>query len=297
MMGRTYDRWRHLVHEMAKFGIVGAVNTVLDFGLANLLYLGLGWPSLGSKTASVAVAATSSYFMNRHWTFRHRARTGLRREYTLFFLLNGVGLLISDACILIVERGFGRTGALWFNLAQVAGLALGMVFRFTTYKRWVFVSPERAAARAVAEGSVAELDDEDPAQPATSRTFQTSASIASASPRRRTLLPWRSSAVTGTSTTSRPRRLATSRASASKANPSTLARWNNASAALRRKPLSPHWVSEKGRPSSSRMTRLKTGLASRRSGEPPPGWLPRRAPMATGARSRAATTRSICSGP
>jgi putative flippase GtrA len=164
-----YRRWRHLVHEMAKFGIVGAINTVLDFGLANLLYLGLGWTSIGAKTASVAVAATSSFFMNRHWTFRHRARTGLRREYSLFFLLNGVGLLIAYACILFVEQVLGRTGPLWFNIAQVAGLALGMAFRFTTYKRWVFMSPERAAARSVAEGSVAELAD-DPAQPATSRT-------------------------------------------------------------------------------------------------------------------------------
>jgi putative flippase GtrA len=142
-----YQRWRLLVHELAKFGIVGAVNTVLDFGLANLLYLGFGWPSLSAKTASVAVAATSSFFMNRHWTFRHRARTGLRREYGLFFLLNGVGLLIANGCILVVERGFGKSGALWFNVAQVAGLALGMVFRFATYKRFVFVSHERAAAR------------------------------------------------------------------------------------------------------------------------------------------------------
>jgi putative flippase GtrA len=165
-----YRRWRHLAHEMAKFGIVGAVNTVLDFGLANLLYLGLGWSAMGAKTASVAVAATSSFFMNRHWTFRHRARTSLRREYTLFFLLNGVGLLIANACILFVEQGLGKTGPLWFNIAQLAGLALGMVFRFATYKRFVFLSPERAAARSVAEGSVAEIDDEDPTQPATSRT-------------------------------------------------------------------------------------------------------------------------------
>jgi putative flippase GtrA len=118
----------------------------------------------------VAVAATSSYFMNRHWTFRHRARTGLRREYTLFFLLNGVGLLIASACILVVEQGMGKTGAVWFNIAQVAGLLLGMVFRFTTYKRFVFLSPERAAARSVAEGSVAEIDEDDTDQPATSRT-------------------------------------------------------------------------------------------------------------------------------
>ena len=95
------------------------------------------------------MAATSSFFMNRQWTFRHRARTGLRREYTLFFLLNGVGLLIANGCILVVERGFGKTGALWFNVAQVAGLALGMVFRFATYKRFVFVSHERATARAL----------------------------------------------------------------------------------------------------------------------------------------------------
>jgi putative flippase GtrA len=169
LIAGLYRRWRHLAHELAKFGIVGAINTVLDFGLANLLYLGLHWSAMGAKSASMAVAATSSFFMNRHWTFRHRARTGLRREYTLFFVLNGVGLLIANACILVVEQGLGKTGPLWFNLAQVAGLALGMVFRFTTYKRFVFLSPERAAARSVAEGSVAELD-EDPAQPATSRT-------------------------------------------------------------------------------------------------------------------------------
>ena len=172
LIAGLYRRWRHLAHEMAKFGIVGAVNTALDFGLANLLYLVLHWSAMGAKTASVAVAATSSFFMNRHWTFRHRARTGLRREYTLFFLLNGVGLLIANACILVVEQGLGKTGPLWFNIAQVAGLGLGMVFRFTTYKRFVFLSPERAAARSVAEGSVAEIDedDTDPAQPATSRT-------------------------------------------------------------------------------------------------------------------------------
>ena len=96
-----YRRWRHLAHELAKFGIVGAVNTVLDFGLANLLYLGLGWSAMGAKTASVAVAATSSFFMNRHWTFRRRERSGVRREYTLFFLLNGVGLVIALACLAI----------------------------------------------------------------------------------------------------------------------------------------------------------------------------------------------------
>jgi putative flippase GtrA len=154
-----YERWRHLVHELAKFGVVGAFNTVLDFSLANLLHLGLHWHALAAKSTSVAVAATSSYFMNRHWTFRHRARTGLRREYSLFFLLNGVGLLIADACIVVTQDGFHKTGALWFNVAQVAGLVLGMGFRFTSYKRWVFMSPDRAAGRVLGNGQAAGLAD------------------------------------------------------------------------------------------------------------------------------------------
>jgi putative flippase GtrA len=141
-----YDRWRHLVHELAKFGIVGVINTILDFGLANLLVFGLHWSPLVGKAGSVAVAATSSYFMNRHWTFRHRARTGLGREYGLFFLLNGVGLLIAEACIWTVHNGLHKSGPIWFNIAQLAGLVLGMAFRFTTYKRWVFVHPDRVDA-------------------------------------------------------------------------------------------------------------------------------------------------------
>ncbi len=146
-----YRRWAMLVHELTKFGIVGAFNTGLDFGVANLLHVGLHTNQYLAKTISVTIAATSSYFMNRYWTFRHRARTGLGREYTLFFVLNGVGLVIALACIWLVMGPLDRHGALWFNVAQVLGLMLGMLFRFTTYKRWVFLAPEDEARAEVAE--------------------------------------------------------------------------------------------------------------------------------------------------
>jgi putative flippase GtrA len=137
-----YQRFQVLVHEMAKFGVVGAINTVLHFGLFNLLHLKYGWGPLTSNGIAIAVAATSSYFMNRHWTFRHRARTGAGREYSLFFLLNGVGWIISQACVGITTYVLGLTGALASNAALVVGVALGMGFRFATYKRWVFLPLE-----------------------------------------------------------------------------------------------------------------------------------------------------------
>jgi putative flippase GtrA len=139
---QLYLRFQVLVHELAKFGIVGAINTVVHFGLANLLHFRFGVGEVTANGIAVATAATSSYFMNRHWTFRHRARTGAGREYSLFFLLNGVGLVISEACVGFTKFVLGLSGPLAYNSALVAGVALGMGFRFATYKRWVFLPSE-----------------------------------------------------------------------------------------------------------------------------------------------------------
>jgi putative flippase GtrA len=106
MLTGRHPRWYHATHELVKLGFVGTFNIVLDFGPANALHFGLHWPALAAKTVSASMAATSSYFMNRHWTLPDRARTGLGRKYSLVFVLNGVGLLIAAACILhSVRRG------------------------------------------------------------------------------------------------------------------------------------------------------------------------------------------------
>lgn len=142
-----YRRLESLIHELAKFGIVGAFNFALYFGLFNLLlHRGLG--SVTSNVIATVISATSSYFMNRHWSFRHRARSGLRREYTLFFLLNGVGLLISSGVIGFTDHVLGRDTTLALNVASVLGQVIGTVFRFATYKKFVFLAPAGEAGTA-----------------------------------------------------------------------------------------------------------------------------------------------------
>ena len=165
-----YARWRRLVHELAKFGVIGAIATVIDFGIADYLHGFAHWPGIDAKVVSVAVAATFAYFGNRHWTFRHRARSGLRREYTLFFVLNGVGLAIAAACIWLVQDVLHKPGLLWYNLAQAVGLLIGTIFRFTTYKRWVFLKPRPAAIHALADGSIAEASIQPDAQATRTRS-------------------------------------------------------------------------------------------------------------------------------
>jgi putative flippase GtrA len=151
MLRSLYARVEHLVHEVAKFGIVGLVALVVDVGLFNLLrFAGGEGPMydkpLTAKIVSVSVATTVAYFGNRYWTFRHRGRTSFGREYLLFFVLNGVGLAISVGCLWFSHYALGLTSAVADNIsANVIGLGLGTLFRFWSYRRWVFPEDVEAA--------------------------------------------------------------------------------------------------------------------------------------------------------
>jgi len=144
-----YSRVDHLVHEVAKFGAVGLIALVVDVGLFNLLCYGaspLHGKVLTAKIVSVSVATTVAYFGNRYWTFRHRGRTSFHREYVLFFVLNAVGLAISVGILWFSHYALGLTSAIADNIsANVIGLGLGTLFRFWSYRRWVFPEDTESA--------------------------------------------------------------------------------------------------------------------------------------------------------
>jgi putative flippase GtrA len=67
-------------------------------------------------------------------------------------VLNGVGLLISVGCLWFSHYALGLTSPLADNIsANVVGLALGTMFRFWSYRRWVFPEdPEEAEQATIA---------------------------------------------------------------------------------------------------------------------------------------------------
>jgi len=143
----AYRRLRQLVHEGAKFGIVG----LIGIGVTNVLFGPLHeWLHLGvltSVTIATAVATVVTFLGNRHWSFRHREGMGAGREGAMFFILNGIGLLIQYAVLGFSYYALGLTSRLENYIALNVGIALGTLFRFWSYRKWVWVPPEVNLAR------------------------------------------------------------------------------------------------------------------------------------------------------
>jgi len=141
-----YRRFRLLIHESFKFLVVGGIGMVLTIAAAVALH------SLGKYVAITiaTIAATIFTFLgNRYWTFRHRQGQGATHESVMFFLLNGVGLVIYYGCIWVIQDLMRLESRLWYTVALVVGTGFGTLFRFWSYRKWVWKiqhKPRPAAA-------------------------------------------------------------------------------------------------------------------------------------------------------
>jgi putative flippase GtrA len=140
MMASLHQRFAALIPELAKFGIVGGIGAVVDLGGAAYLHVAMGIGPMVAKGLSISAATMITYLGSRFWTFRHRVNQALLREGLLFVMLNIIGLLIAEAVIAFTSYGLGMKGALTYNAASLAGTGLGTIFRYFSYKKWVFLA-------------------------------------------------------------------------------------------------------------------------------------------------------------
>ena len=159
------ERLRGLVPEAFAFAVIGAANT--------LLYLAITWVALpiGAVKATViatVVTTTLAYFANRYWTYRHHTKTALRREYTLFFGFNLIGMVIQSGSVAIAKYGVGlneKDHAVLIMVVTLGAAGVATIFRFWAYRTFVFLKPpvdghEAAIAEMDVAAGLAELSAE-----------------------------------------------------------------------------------------------------------------------------------------
>ncbi|MDT0309388.1 GtrA family protein [Streptomyces sp. DSM 44917] len=143
------DRLRGLADEVAKFGAVGAFGFLVNVVVFNLCTQGAGLAPVRSGVIATTAAICTNYFGNRHWTYRDRDKSRRSREASLFLLFSCVGMIIENGLLALSHYGLGFTSPLADNLAKnVLGLGIGSLFRFWSYRTWVFrtaPAPETSA--------------------------------------------------------------------------------------------------------------------------------------------------------
>jgi putative flippase GtrA len=150
-----YLRFQVLVHEVAKFGVVGLAGFVVQLGVQNALHSGLQIGAITSLTVAYAVATAVTFLGNRHWTFKHRKGKGLKQETVLFVLLNVVGYGIQVGIVDIAYYGLGYKDGLSYNIATVIGIGLATLFRLFAYRKFVFSNSQAAGEGGEEAGELA----------------------------------------------------------------------------------------------------------------------------------------------
>lgn len=132
----------------SRFLVVGALSTLIEVGVFNLLVYVWGWDVVGAKIVASLVALVNAYIGNREWTFRHRDRRGRTAEVALFLATNAVCTAIGAALVWVgvevVEGLLGRTpGAFAVNVVNLISIVIVVMLRFVLYHWIVFrVSPK-----------------------------------------------------------------------------------------------------------------------------------------------------------
>ncbi|MBO9514197.1 MAG: GtrA family protein [Variovorax sp.] len=126
--------------EFLSFAIVGALGFVVDVGVLYLASPHLGW--YGGRIVSWWVAATATWLLNRHFTFRARpSGRSIALEYAHYMLTMAGGALVNYAAYVLTLRWAG--GAWGPALGVAVGSCAGLAVNFLSARYLVF----RAARR------------------------------------------------------------------------------------------------------------------------------------------------------
>ena len=127
---------RKLIEQFIKFGVVGVVATLIDFGVMVALTELAGWDPVLSAGVSFVVSLVFNYAASMRFVFRHRDDLNRARELVIFAVLSLVGLAINEALMWLGVNAL----SLNYVLVKVAATCVVMLWNFASRKRWLYAS-------------------------------------------------------------------------------------------------------------------------------------------------------------
>ncbi|MEI6984889.1 MAG: GtrA family protein [Rhodospirillaceae bacterium] len=123
--------------QFGKFGMVGVVGFVVDVAVLYLMLAVTAFGPYGSRVVSFLVAATTTWALNRCFTFRGAHDGTALRQWARFIVANAFGGVINYTTFVLLVAGTVIVAAHPF-LGVAAGSIAGMFFNFAASKKLVF---------------------------------------------------------------------------------------------------------------------------------------------------------------
>ena len=125
-----------------RFGIIGGLNTALDFGLLFAFSSILGIPRGLANIMSTSVAFVFSFFANKRYTFQSSSKENIVREMLLFTIVTLFGLWVIQGLIIHFLTPALASLGLSDNLAllgsKLIATVASLIWNYLLYSRVVF---------------------------------------------------------------------------------------------------------------------------------------------------------------
>ena len=136
--GSVRRRLDRLAREVAKFGAVGGAGLLVNLLVFNLVRQVTDLQVVRASVIATVVAIIFNYIGFRYFTYRDRDKSRRTKEMTLFLLFSAAGLVIENGVLYTATYGFGWDSPLQSNIFKFLGIGIATLFRFWSYRTWVF---------------------------------------------------------------------------------------------------------------------------------------------------------------
>ncbi|MCU0521830.1 MAG: GtrA family protein [Anaerolineae bacterium] len=147
----TLTTHRKELTRFLKFGVVGTIGAVVDFGILYVLHAVLHWPLALSNTISFTCAVISNFTWNRFWTYPDSRSKPISAQLVQFFVVNIAGWAINTGILLALNEPFTALAAtilgvadptsahkLGYNAAKVLATGVVMFWNFFVNRFWTY---------------------------------------------------------------------------------------------------------------------------------------------------------------
>jgi putative flippase GtrA len=128
---------KKLFAQFMKFGIVGVIAFVIDYGILVLLTEVFGVNYLVSATISFTVSVIFNYIASMRFVFTHKEDMSKRKEFIIFVVLSAIGLGINNLCMWAGVELLPWPASLQshaYLIVKIFATAIVMVWNFVTRK-------------------------------------------------------------------------------------------------------------------------------------------------------------------